>query len=88
MFAIVSLFALVYSVPEGTSFADKSYDMSEDELKKSIDRQADKVQKSMNERMMKGGGDDISIRDMFEMQMSMNKLSQYSEMSTGIVSSR
>ena len=82
MFAIVSLFALVYSVPEGTSFADKSYDMSEDELKKSIDRQADKVQTSMNERMMKGGegGDDVSIRDMFEMQLSMNKLGQYSEM--------
>ena len=30
--------------------------------------------------------DAISISDMFEMQMMMNKLSQLSEMSTGIVS--
>ncbi len=82
MFAIVSVLALVYSVPEATSFADKSYNLSEDDLKKSIDRQADKVQKSLNERM-KGGGDDVSIKDMFEMQLSMNKLGQYSEMSTG-----
>jgi len=35
---------------------------------------------------MKELGDKISITDMFEMQMLMNKLSQLSEMSTSIVS--
>lgn len=36
---------------------------------------------------MKGDGkSEISIGDMFHMQMLMNKLSQFSEMSTGIVS--
>jgi len=36
---------------------------------------------------LKGKGDNISIVDMFEMQMLMNKLSQLSEMSTSVVSS-
>lgn len=32
-------------------------------------------------------GDSISIKEMFEMQMTMNKLSQCSEMATSVVSS-
>jgi hypothetical protein len=32
-------------------------------------------------------GDNISVTDMFEMQMMMNKLSQLSEMSTSVISS-
>ena len=35
---------------------------------------------------MRAKGDAINISDMFELQMSMNKLSQLSEMSAGIVS--
>ena len=36
---------------------------------------------------MRAKDDNISIVDMFEMQMTMNKLSQLSEMSTSVISS-
>lgn len=36
---------------------------------------------------LKSAGSSISISDMFEMQMKMNRLSQYSEMATSVVSS-
>lgn len=35
---------------------------------------------------LKSSGSSLSITDMFEMQMKMNRLSQFSEMSTSIVS--
>lgn len=35
---------------------------------------------------MRGGQEDISITEMFQMQMDMNRLSQLSEMSTAVVS--
>jgi hypothetical protein len=35
---------------------------------------------------MRGGQEDISITEMFSMQMDMNRLSQLSEMSTAVVS--
>jgi len=35
---------------------------------------------------LKAAGSSISITDMFEMQMKMNRLSQFSEMSTAVVS--
>jgi hypothetical protein len=34
-----------------------------------------------------GGGQEMSIADMFDLQMSMNKLQQFSEMSSSVVSS-
>jgi len=44
--------------------------------------------KQVKEKMtkLKGAGSNISIAEMFEMQMLMNHLSQLSEMSTGVVS--
>jgi hypothetical protein len=35
---------------------------------------------------LKSSGSSLSITDMFEMQMKMNRLSQFSEMSTAVVS--
>ncbi len=35
---------------------------------------------------IKGAGSTVSIANMFDMQMLMNKLSQYSEMSTSMIS--
>jgi hypothetical protein len=37
-------------------------------------------------KILQGKGSNISIADMFEMQMLMNRLSQLSEMSTSVVS--
>jgi len=49
-----------------------------------VARQTDEVKKKLDE--LQGLGDQISIQDMFEMQMLMNKLSQLSEMSTSVIS--
>ena len=42
----------------------------------------------VNEKLelIRASGETISITDMFEMQMKMNRLSQYSEMATSVVS--
>ena len=42
----------------------------------------------VNEKLelIRQSGETISITDMFEMQMKMNRLSQYSEMATSVVS--
>ncbi len=57
---------------------------STDELLKIIGDGTKMVDKKLKE--LKARGSAISIPDMFEMQMLMNKLSQLSEMSTSIVS--
>jgi hypothetical protein len=40
----------------------------------------------LSQRLNADGLDDISVRDMFEMQMAMNKFSQISEMGSSVVS--
>jgi exo-beta-1,3-glucanase (GH17 family) len=54
------------------------------EMLRSMQEQSAAVQKQLDS--MRAKGDSISVPDMFEMQMLMNKLSQMSEMSTGILS--
>jgi hypothetical protein len=48
-----------------------------------VTKQTDLVKKKLEE--LQGLGDQISIADMFEMQMLMNKLSQLSEMSSSVI---
>lgn len=55
-----------------------------DELVSLVNEETAKVKEKI--RALKGQGDQISISDMFEMQMLMNRLSQLSEMSTQVVS--
>ena len=54
-----------------------------EELVEVINEKIGKVQEKI--RTLKGQGDQISIGDMFEMQMLMNHLAQLSEMSTQVV---
>ena len=49
-----------------------------------VTNQTEAVKKKLDE--LRQQGDQISIVNMFEMQMLMNKLSQLSEISTGVVS--
>jgi len=53
------------------------------ELAKLVDEQTAKVAAKIRE--LKEKGDDISIGEMFELQMSMNRLAQLSEASTQVV---
>ena len=53
-------------------------------LLEQVARQTEAVRNKLDE--LRGMGDQISIVDMFEMQMLMNKLSQLSEMSTSVIS--
>lgn len=50
-----------------------------------VAQETNRVQNKVNS--LQSAGDSISITDMFEMQLAMNKLSQCSEMSTSVVSS-
>ncbi|MFT4552236.1 MAG: hypothetical protein ACI9S8_000861 [Chlamydiales bacterium] len=50
-----------------------------------VAQRTQEVQARVNK--LKESGDAISIADMFDMQMAMNKLSQSSEMATSVVSS-
>jgi hypothetical protein len=52
----------------------ETYQVATDEVKRKLES-------------LKAKGNDISVSDMFEMQMTMNKLSQLSEMSTSVISS-
>jgi len=54
------------------------------DLLKQIDNSTAQVQAKLN--AIKAKGDSISIADMFEMQMLMNRLSQLSEVSTSVIS--
>jgi len=58
--------------------------ISFDELAKLVNEQTSKVKNKIQE--MRSKGDEISIGEMFEMQMLMNLLSQLTEMSTQVVS--
>jgi len=57
--------------------------ISFDELAKLVNEQTSKVKNKIQE--MRSKGDEISIGEMFEMQMLMNLLSQLTEMSTQVV---
>jgi hypothetical protein len=57
---------------------------SPDEMFKLITDATADVKKKL--KTLKGQGTNISIADMFEMQMLMNHRSQLSEMSTGVIS--
>jgi len=57
--------------------------ISFEELAQLVNEQTQQVQAKI--KSMKDRGDDISIGEMFEMQMLMNMLSQLSEMSTQVV---
>jgi len=54
-----------------------------DELAKLVNEQTKKVQDKI--RALKEKGEEISIADMFELQMAMNRLAQLSEASTQVV---
>ncbi len=49
-----------------------------------LSQQTSEIQKKLAE--LKGLGDNLSIEDMFKMQMLMNQLSQLSEMSSSVMS--
>jgi hypothetical protein len=57
---------------------------SKSALIEELNRATEEVMKKLEE--LKQAGDQISVVDMFEMQMLMNKLSQLSEMATSVVS--
>jgi hypothetical protein len=85
LFVALGLLFLVNSATE-IAFSDKEkYRFSEEHLAKSIDESTEKLKKNMDERM---AGEDKSIRDMFEMQLSMNKVRQLSEISSGVESGK
>jgi hypothetical protein len=54
-------------------------------LKGMINDKTQEVKTKLQE--IKAGGDGVAIGDMFEMQMKMNTLAQFSEMSTSVMSS-
>jgi len=54
-----------------------------EELAKLVNEQTNKVQAKIRE--LKEKGEEISIGDMFELQMAMNRLAQLSEASTQVV---
>jgi len=57
--------------------------ISTDVLAQIVDEQTKKVQEKI--RTLKDKGDEISIGEMFELQMAMNRLAQLSEASTQVV---
>ena len=62
--------------------ADKG--ISVEYMFKFVSDQTDVVNQKLES--IRNSGETISITDMFEMQMKMNRLSQYSEMATSVVS--
>lgn len=55
-----------------------------DALANVVESQSTEVAEKL--RRLKEKGDDVSVQDMFEMQMLMNHLSQLSEMNTSVIS--
>lgn len=68
---------------DGVEWLTTNRDALVDEVRKANEAVAEQLKEKITSL---GQSESINIRDMFEMQMLMNKLSQLSEMSTGIVS--
>ena len=56
-----------------------------EELTQQVSAKIEAIRRSNGDGVA-GGNKEISIAEMFELQMSMNKLTQFSEMSTGVLS--
>jgi hypothetical protein len=68
MFVLVSMLVFTNGLPEGFGSPNQQ---KGDELTETIERQTDKVKKSMDELK---NDDNINVGDMFEMQMMMSQL--------------
>jgi len=68
---------------DGVSWLTANSDALVDEVRQTDDALAEQIRKKIASF---GGRDSVSITDMFEMQMLMNKLSQLREMSSSVVS--
>lgn len=69
---------------DGAQWLTDNGDVLMDELRRITGDATERVKAQLEK--LRTDRDSISIADMFEMQMLMNKLSQLSEMSTGVVS--
>lgn len=73
-----------HNMQKSTTLWDNDKGIDVNKMFRFVSDQTDVVNSKLS--ALKSAGSSISITDMFEMQMKMNRLSQFSEMATSVVS--